>query len=228
MKNIFKIACALILLGGMSSCELFQAPNETENVQELLITFPEIILTGDGFVTLSVGDSFSDPGAAAALGVTDVSDQVVVTSNLDLTTPGIYSISYSISTTNELGSESTVSTSRFVSVIDPSVSADISSTDLSGSYIGSGFAANPVAATVTKIGEGWYSIDRILSSGNNIGAVFAHVGGDEIVMPSQAGPFGSQDTTSPGTDASITSTGFQWTVFISCCGNFGPIDFVKQ
>lgn len=224
MKNIYKIACAFVLLGGLSSCELFEAPNDTENVQELLITFPEIILTGDAYVTLSVGDSFDDPGAAAALGVEDVSDQVVVTSDLDVNIPGVYSITYTISTTNELGSESTVVASRFVSVIDQ----DVSGTDLSGSYIGTGFSSSPSVATVTKLADGWYSIDRVLSSGNNIGAVFAHLGGDVIEMPDQPGPFGNVNTTAAGAGASITPAGFQWTVFISCCGNFGPIDFVKQ
>jgi hypothetical protein len=112
--------------------------------------------------------------------------------------------------------------------VDPGALASISSTDLSGNYIGTGFSANPSVATVTKVGEGWYTINRILSSGNNIGAVFAHVGGNDLVIPDQPGPFGNINTTAAGTNATITPGGFNWTVFIGCCGNFGPIDFVKQ
>jgi hypothetical protein len=107
-------------------------------------------------------------------------------------------------------------------------SEDIGDVDLSGNYIGTGFSANPATMNVTKLANGWYSIPDVLSSGNGIRANFAHLGGDVIVIPDQVTGFGLVTTDAPGASAALTPTGFKWTVFISCCGNFGPITFVKQ
>jgi hypothetical protein len=165
-------------------------------------------------------------GAVALLGTDDISGEIQIegADAIDTSTPGIYPVNYSVTITTELGEESTVTQTRYVLV----TSEDVSGVDLSGEYIGTGFSANPSTVTVTKLGNGWYSIPDVLSSSNGIGVNFAHLGGDKIVIPSQNTGFGEVNTTSNGASASLTDEGFIWTVYISCCGLFGPVDFVKQ
>ena len=86
---------------------------------------------------------------------------------------------------------------------------------------------------MTNISGAWYAIDKALASGNNLGIFFALVGGggnevpEKIVVPSQASRFGTVNSTSDNTNAQLNDDGFQWSIFISCCGVFGPIIFTR-
>lgn len=208
------------------SCEYFDAPETTLNVQTGEILFPSITLNGEQYVTFEAGtvSSYDDPGVVATLGSEDVSDQVVVSVNVDVNTAGVYPVVYSITTINSLDQESTVTASRFVNV----TSEDVSGVDLSGSYLGTGFSSAPTPKPVTQVAVGWYRVTDILGSGNGIVATFAHNGGNALIMPDQPGPFGNVNTTADGTYANLTLTGFEWVVYIGCCGNFGPITWTKQ
>jgi hypothetical protein len=231
MKNIKYLF--FILLGiGLASCEFLESPDDTANVQEGFITFPAISLEGDQYVTILVDGTFEDPGAVASLGTEDISGEIEVTGEVDPSTPGVYVLDYSVSVVNELDEVSSASQQRYVAVITESV-ADI---DLSGTYNGDGTAVAGAwnqAATVTPISGAWYRIDKALASGNNLGIFFALVGDvgeneqDRIVVPNQLSAFGFVNTTSAGTSAELINGGFQWTLFISCCGNFGPIIFTR-
>ena len=219
--KLLKYTFVFLVFGMMYSCELVESPNDTENVSEGFITFPALTLEGSSFILLDVGGDYSDPGYKASLGTDDITDQVVVSGDVDPNTPGLYPVNYSVETTNELGNDQTVVVTRSILVQDPAVEA----VDLSGSYQGSGFGSD--IATVVKTGLGQYTCDKLLASGNNIAVTFYHAGGNTLAIVDQQGPFGNMNTTTPGTSASLTSDGFEWTVFIGCCGNFGPINFVK-
>lgn len=222
MKTLIKIFYVIPLACVISACERDLA---SEGIAEGIIRYPAITLNeGEAFTVVAGGGEFEDPGAVALLGEDDISDQIVVTGEVDTSTPGVYPINYTVSVENEIGEQSTVTETRFVIV----TSEDLSDVDLSGDYIGTGFAANPITVHVTKLADGWYNIPDVLSSANGINVNFAHLGGDVIEIPEQVTPFGVVTTNAAGASATKTSNGFTWTVFISCCGNFGPVTFVKQ
>ena len=210
----------------MVSCEYFVAPDETLDVQTGEILFPSITLMGEQYMTFETGTitAFDDPGVEATLGADNISEQVEVSGTVDVNTPGVYTIIYSVTTINALDQESTVTASRFINIS----SEDVSTVDLSGNYLGTGFSGAPTPKPVTKLTTGWYRVTDVLGSGNAIAGVFAHVGGNQLVLPDQPGPFGNINTTSDGTYANLTATGFEWVVYIDCCGNFGPIVWTKQ
>ena len=156
----------------------------------------------------------------------DISDKALVEGSVDGNTEGVYTITYSISVTNALGEESTVSKSRFIAVVN----SEIDDIDLSGMYSGDGTSVSGAwtqTATITSVTRGWYATDKALASGNNLGITFAHINKSTLVVPSQSTGFGTVNTTNPDTNAQINPDGFQWTLFISCCGNFGPIIFTN-
>ena len=226
LKYIIHACCLGLFILGISSCDLFETPDSTADVQLGLITYPSLTLSGPTQVAINVGDSFDDPGFVATLGQEDVADRVEISGTVDPTTSGIYPINYTLSITNELDEPSTVTATRFISVVNE----DIDEIDLSGVYTGDGTAIAGtwvLNATVTPIARGWYQIDRGLASGNNLGIFFAVVDKSTIIVPSQGTGFGTVNTTNPGTNAQVNSNGFQWTLFISCCGNFGPIIYTK-
>jgi hypothetical protein len=221
MKTLIKIFSAVLLASAISACERDLA---SEGITEGIIRYPSITLNeGDAF-TVVAGGEFEDPGAVALLGEDDISNEIIVSGDVDTSTPGVYPIEYTVSVENEIGDQSTATETRFVIV----TAEDLSGVDLSGDYIGAGFAANPITVHVTKIADGWYNIPDVLSSANGINVNFAHLGGEVIEIPEQETPFGVVTTNAEGASAMKTPDGFTWTVFISCCGNFGPITFVKQ
>lgn len=214
------LAAAIFLLVG---CE---REFDSEGIAEGVIRYPSILLNqGPSFAMVANGD-YEELGAVALLGTDDISEQLVIegVEDIDASTPGVYPVTYSVSITNELGTQTTVTQTRYVVVS----TEDVSDIDLSGNYRGTGFSSTPRTVEVVRLGPGLYSIPDVLSSSNGIAAIFAHIGGDAIVIPNQETSFGYVNTTSAGTSATLTANGFRWSVFIECCGVFGPIDFVKQ
>lgn len=108
-KNIIIIlAVALSLLA--VSCK-----KESAGVTRITY-YPTITLKGDNPFVMSKGGSFNDPGYAAEMNGQDVTAQVKVdASGVDTSTPGVYSVSYSM--VNADGFPSTVT--RDVYVVNP-------------------------------------------------------------------------------------------------------------
>lgn len=77
--------------------------------------YAELTLEGESTLYLDKGDTFVEPGYTATMNGEDVTDQVTVTSNVDTSTSGVYTISYSI--VNDDGFYSTAT--RKVIVMDP-------------------------------------------------------------------------------------------------------------
>lgn len=222
MMNLKYIAYTVFFSALIFACE---RNLDSEGITAGIISYPAMTFNGDEWTYVVIGeDTFTDPGVVATLGTEDITDQVVTSGTADDTTPGVYLITYTVSTENELGEASTVTLTRIVAV----VSSDADNTDLSGSYIGTGFSSSPSTVAVTKLDNGFYNIEDVLSSSNGISADFAYTDGTEIVIPSQSTSFGTVNTTTSGASASTTADGFEWTVYISCCGLYGPITFVKQ
>lgn len=77
--------------------------------------YAELTLEGETTMYVDKGDAYEEPGYSAVMNGEDVTDQVEVTSNVDTSTSGVYTITYSI--VNEDGFYTT--STRTVIVLDP-------------------------------------------------------------------------------------------------------------
>lgn len=76
--------------------------------------YAELTLAGETTMQVQKGTTFEDPGYTAVMNGEDVTDQVTVTSNVNTSTSGVYTVQYSI--VNEDGFASTAT--RTVIVLD--------------------------------------------------------------------------------------------------------------
>ncbi|GAF05067.1 BT_2262 family domain-containing protein [Saccharicrinis fermentans] len=113
-KLILKIFIITLISLISLSCDDDSTGGETG-----LTVYPTLDLIGESSVIIEKGVDFEDPGYTSFLSGEDVSDEVIVTSNVDVNVPGVYLVTYEI--TNSDGYP--VSKSRTVYVADttPSV-----------------------------------------------------------------------------------------------------------
>jgi hypothetical protein len=113
MKTIFNkyLFGTVALLGMMmlNSCD-----KDTEGLTRITY-YADLTLDGDATLYVDKGATFTDPGYSAVMNGEDVTDQVQVSSNVDTSTSGVYSVNYLIY--NEDGFSSTAT--RKVIVLDP-------------------------------------------------------------------------------------------------------------
>ena len=85
-------------------------------VNVIYVSAPTITLVGDNPLTLEVGSVFSDPGATAIDAYDgDLTNSIVVTGNVDVSTVGNYTLSYNV--TDSSGNPA-ATVSRTVSIVD--------------------------------------------------------------------------------------------------------------
>lgn len=108
-SKLLYLMLLVALVPFMSSCD-----EDTKGVT-FTTYYPVLTLEGETTLYVDKGSTFTDPGYYAELNGEDVTSQVIVTSNVNTSTSGVYTITYSI--TNEDGFNS--STSRSVIVTDP-------------------------------------------------------------------------------------------------------------
>ena len=90
-------------------------------VEKVDLVAPTITLIGDNPLSLTVGDTFSDPGASAIDDVDgDLTAQITSTSDVDTSTAGSYTVTYSVSDT---AGNAAASVTRTVSVAEPDLVA---------------------------------------------------------------------------------------------------------
>lgn len=225
MKTIFKsgsklvMALACLCLLSLASCE-----KETANLTS--VTYYPLFknTTGDGGFNLvaNVGDDVS----GILSGITAESDgellETTSSGSVDTQTPGVYAVTYTATNADGFDGSQTL----IINV----VCSEFDDQDISGNYNGSGFGANTAVVTVTKTGVGTYSVNKTLASGNNVPSIFYYSGCGTITAPGNASPFGQvgYGPDFPGTAGSYNeNTGvLSWIVYVSCCGNFGPITLV--
>lgn len=131
---------AILLI--FNGCEKEVTSEDTSSITY----YVDLQLKGDGIVTIPQGGTYNEPGFTADEGGTDASGKVQVKGNVDASTIGVYSLSYSV--LNEDGFPATAE--RTVIVYDP----DAPDTDISGTYSGSreGRGGGPV--TIGKLAPG--------------------------------------------------------------------------
>src|SRR5687767_11873241 len=108
-KSILKIMFFICAAALVSSCE---RDLETEGINTKITYYPVITLAGEQFNTIPVGGTFSDPGVTAMEGDKEI-DVVITGDQVDVNTPGVYTIEYSA--TNVDGYSSTER--RYIGVI---------------------------------------------------------------------------------------------------------------
>ena len=107
-KSIICLVALVALTLGFTSCE-----KESAGLTQITY-FAEIVLEGDATMVVAKGSSFVDPGFTATMKGADVTDKVDVSSNVDTSASGVYSVTYSI--VNEDGFPASVT--RTVIVLD--------------------------------------------------------------------------------------------------------------
>lgn len=107
-KSIICLVTLIALTLGFASCEK-QSAGKTK-----ITYYAEIVLNGDATMVVAKGSAFVDPGCVATMNGADVTSQVAVSSNVDTSKSGVYSVSYSF--VNADGFES--SSIRTVVVLD--------------------------------------------------------------------------------------------------------------
>jgi len=140
----------------ISFLSIVACKKETKNVSTVVKAgHPTITLIGPDIYSTSAGTgTYTDPGA---MGYDDLKGDSVpisapVSSNVDLTTPGFYSVTYSFTNTNGYVNYTTTK-SRLILVTPVSPAEDIS-----GTYAR---ASNGQTVNVTKMGTGLYTTDNV-------------------------------------------------------------------
>lgn len=195
---------------------------ESEGIAKGVIRYPSIEIQGENPVVVPAGSGFTDPGAKALLGTDDITSQLVTESGVNMNTPGVYTIDYTVAITNELNQSSEVTRSRIVSV----TSGDVSGINLAGTYKRDGNPAN-LTVTVSKIKNGVFEVDNLRSTATNqvISTIYP-ISATQLAIPIQNSPFGRYQGV-----GTITATGFSITITFLDPPNTGGVNtrvYVKQ
>ncbi len=151
-----KLIYLMLLCAGafvMSSCD-----KDTEG-KTWITYYPDITLEGDATVTVDKGSTFVDPGYEATMNGEDVTDQVVVVSNVNTANSGVYTVTYSMTNSDGFSASAT----RTVIVLDPNnpiegfYDTDPELSDRSGTAYGSSWQIMLIG-----LGNNLYSVDDLL------------------------------------------------------------------
>lgn len=154
-KAIYMLLAPLALLGALTSCD-----KDTEGVTRVTY-YATLVVDGPSKMMVTVGDDFVDPGYSAELDGKDVTDDVVVTSDLDTDVPGYYTIVYTYTNADGFSSSGT----RYVLVTDPDdkmAGFYTVQTDSYREYNGGEVYYGGYPLIVIGDGEGSYEIDDLL------------------------------------------------------------------
>lgn len=148
MKKRLSYLVLFVLSVVLWSCE-----KTTEGLTRITY-YPTLEILGESTVILNVGETYTDEGCYAELQGEDVSSEVIATSNVDNSTPGVYSISYIIYNTDGFSTTA----SRTVYVVDPDNIATL--------YLGESMAGTrhyyDALIYITDNGDGTYHLDDLM------------------------------------------------------------------
>lgn len=193
--RVFKILI-LIMAMAMIGCEKTEEINNTEDrIGASRVTrFPSFTMNGDRYMSIVVGQTFTDPGVTAKEGTTDLAVQTAGT--VDASTVGFYDIVYTA--TNKDGFSSSVT--RTIAVLP---AAEQPGANISGSYANTGSFA--YTAVMQKLAPGFYVVDNVWGGGSAavIAAYVISLDGQNLLLPvSEISPYGRLQGTGvydPGT-----------------------------
>lgn len=156
-KLIYKILPVLLLVLFIS-CE----DDTTEGISRVTY-YNDIELTGDENYVVNIGDTYVEPGATATEGDEDVTANLVISGNVDTSTVGYYTVTYSIKNVDGFPKKAT----RNVFVLP----ANRSKSDIyTGTYTGVVSTGTHTDATeITHLGDGLYFCSDFIGGRYNIG-----------------------------------------------------------
>ena len=141
------------LLMPVLAVAVWSSDKSTEGLTRITY-YPTLEVLGESTVIVNVGENYADEGCYAELNGEDVSSEVIVTSNVNYSKPGVYSISYIIY--NADGFSSTAS--RTVYVVDPDNIATL--------YLGESMTSTrhyyDALIYITDNGDGTYHLDDLM------------------------------------------------------------------
>ena len=146
-KSLYLIVCAAALFV-LGSCQKLTTEGMTRTTY-----YPVLDLEGDNPYVVVLGGSYVEPGFTATLNGEDVSAGVTVSSDVDTSAPGIYSVTYSA--TNEDGFSASIN--RDVYVLNP---GGIDNVYSSHARMGSRDYQN-LPIVITKYAEDTYLIEDL-------------------------------------------------------------------
>ncbi len=191
----------LIFAAGLISIVSCEPELESEGLAKGIIRYPSIEVLGDVPLVVAAGSDFQDPGAKAFLGADDISGELDVTSTVDPETPGVYLITYSVSTINELNQPSEVNVSRFVSITD----GNVCDNDISAEYKRN---TSGIATNVTEVACGVFASDNFFATATfTFTGLMFHIGNNELIIPEQDSPYGRYEGS-----GEITEEGYSYVV----------------
>jgi len=201
-----------------ASCKKDTINNTADKVGISKVTyFPILTMSGDNIIAVEMGSAFTDPGATAKAGESDV--PVTATGSVNTSNPGVYTITYSA--VNADGFSAT--TRRTVAVY--STSADAASHDLSGDYART---SNGSIASWTKIAPGVYKVFNPGGApGTNLTVIVFNPTGYQIFIPEQVASDGSVTSSTNESYTNSTPPQYSWKIVNPGYGS-GQRTFVKQ
>jgi hypothetical protein len=151
MKNkIIFLAVITLVLAGLTSCD-----KDTSGGLTRITYYPVLTVLGDEVATVNKGETYTDAGVYVELNGEDISDQVVVTSTVNTSKIGIYTVSYKV--TNEDGFSATATRSVFV----------VDHTSLASAYFGESYLNDArhyygAPIIIEANNDGTYTIDDLV------------------------------------------------------------------
>lgn len=202
MKNIFFAVMASFMV--LTSCEYFDSPEDTLNLEERKINYPNIFITGESFIVYDIRETnpvYEDAGATALFGPTeDITDEIVTSGveDVDSNVGGFYEVDYSVSRVNSLGQVVSDLQTRTVVTTNPdddlSGNWSLVTTNAGWNGTGSNTSGDPGAQTLTQLGIARFQIPSYFNGGlaSNVldRNVELRIAGDLIIVPEHGSQFG--------------------------------------
>ncbi|GHS90440.1 hypothetical protein FACS1894201_11770 [Bacteroidia bacterium] len=166
--TLFACAFSLLSLNGCKKDE-----DKASAKLSSVTTFPILTLLGDDIIGVAQGGVFTDPGYEAAVGSTNVTNQVTVTGAVNTAVVGFYTLTYTVK--NEQNYSATATRRVWVGDVSNAIT-----TDLSGDYTMTCVRTTatatvnrgPYQTTLTKLCDGNYYVEDFLGGYYWIGAAY--------------------------------------------------------
>jgi len=157
-KFIYKIIPVVLILTTFISCD----KNDTLGVSRITY-YNEIELIGEENYVVNNGAPYVELGAVATENEEDVSENIVITGNVDTSTNGYYTVSYAIK--NVDGFSKVITRNVFVMPSDRSTSEIYV-----GTYTGEvSTGTHPNVTEITHLGDGLYFCSDFIGGRYNVG-----------------------------------------------------------
>jgi len=188
MKKILLSILTIVAVVFMTSCE-----KETEDIATGSVYYPVFVNSGSQLNVVGLGESFTVPEVTVYEGDKDITDQATITGEVDLSTPGYYSVTYEATTSDGY----TGSYEVIVFVYHP----DYKEAPIAGDYNGSLSTIGGGPVTIKEFQKGVYTIDDAFAGFYNVyngyGSVYMapgyliYVGNNNFILRNCTSPWGA-------------------------------------